>query len=117
MRPMMIVDLRVSRSPVPTDLVVGSSLASRSSDEHPGQPTTETRCRRDDDPAILSGSKAMRPEADITDLIARARKGDEEAIGQLLTAFGEELRIMVRARLPRTLRTRFDSTDFVQAVW
>jgi RNA polymerase sigma factor (sigma-70 family) len=59
----------------------------------------------------------MRPEADITDLIARARTGDEEAIGQLLTAFGEELRIMVRARLPRTLRTRFDSTDFVQAVW
>src|SRR3954453_18361825 len=100
MRPMMIGDLRVSRSPVPTDLVVGALLASRSSDEHPGQPTTETRCRREDDPAVLGGGKAVGPEGDIPGLIARARTGDEEAIGQLLTAFGEELRIMVRARLP-----------------
>lgn len=59
----------------------------------------------------------MHPETDIADLITRARAGDEQAIRQLLTAFEEELKIIVRGRLPRTLRTRFDSMDFVQAAW
>src|SRR4051794_13516420 len=59
----------------------------------------------------------MRLETEIPVLIARAREGDEEAVRHLLSAFEEELRIMVRGRLPRKLRTHFDSTDFVQSVW
>jgi RNA polymerase sigma factor (sigma-70 family) len=60
---------------------------------------------------------AMCAEDEIQDLIARARAGDEEAIGSFLREFEGELRIMVRGRLPKSLRCRFDSTDFVQAVW
>jgi len=59
----------------------------------------------------------MPNEPDISDLIARAKAGDETAIGEFLTRFEPEVRIMVRSRLPRMLRTQFDSMDFVQAVW
>jgi RNA polymerase sigma-70 factor (ECF subfamily) len=59
----------------------------------------------------------MPNEPDISDLIARAKAGDETAIGEFLTRFEPEVRIMVRGRLPRMLRTQFDSMDFVQAVW
>ena len=59
----------------------------------------------------------MSNEPDISDLIARAKAGDETAIREFLTRFEPEVRIMVRGRLPRMLRTQFDSMDFVQAVW
>ncbi len=59
----------------------------------------------------------MPNEPDISDLIARAKAGDETAIGEFLSRFEPEVRIMVRGRLPRMLRTQFDSMDFVQAVW
>ncbi len=59
----------------------------------------------------------MANEPDISDLIARAKAGDETAIREFLTQFEPEVRIMVRGRLPRMLRTQFDSMDFVQAVW
>ena len=56
-------------------------------------------------------------DPDISDLVARAKTGDETAIREFLTRFEPEVRIVVRGRLPRSLRTRFDSMDFVQAVW
>ncbi len=56
-------------------------------------------------------------EPDISELIARAKTGDDTAIREFLSRFEPEVRIMVRGRLPRSLRTRFDSMDFVQAVW
>jgi RNA polymerase sigma factor (sigma-70 family) len=59
----------------------------------------------------------MPNEPDISDLIARARAGDEAAVREFLTRFEQEVRVMVRGRLPRMLRTQFDSMDFVQAVW
>lgn len=59
----------------------------------------------------------MPEDADFKDLMARAKSGDEDAIRDFLSRFEHEVRIMVRARLPRKLRARFDSTDFVQAVW
>ncbi len=59
----------------------------------------------------------MPNEPDISDLIARAKAGDEAAIREFLTRFEPEVRIVVRSRLPRKLRTQFDSMDFVQAVW
>jgi len=59
----------------------------------------------------------MPSETEISELIARAKAGDETAIGEFLSRFEPEVRIMVRGRLPRMLRTQFDSMDFVQAVW
>jgi RNA polymerase sigma factor (sigma-70 family) len=59
----------------------------------------------------------MSNEPDISDLMARAKAGDETAIREFLTRFEPEVRIIVRGRLPRMLRTQFDSMDFVQAVW
>jgi RNA polymerase sigma-70 factor (ECF subfamily) len=50
-------------------------------------------------------------------LLARARAGDEEAVREFLERFEQEVRTMVRSRLPKKLRTQFDSSDFVQAVW
>ena len=59
----------------------------------------------------------MPNEPDIYDLIARAKAGDETAIREFLSRFEPEVRMTVRGRLPRMLRTQFDSMDFVQAVW
>jgi RNA polymerase sigma-70 factor (ECF subfamily) len=59
----------------------------------------------------------MRPDDNFTDLMARARSGEPAAIRAFLSQFEPEVRMMVRARLPRRLRTQFDSSDFVQAVW
>jgi RNA polymerase sigma-70 factor (ECF subfamily) len=59
----------------------------------------------------------MRSDAEISELITRAVAGDEGAIRDFLLEFEDELRIMVRGQLPRKLRSYFDSTDFVQAVW
>jgi RNA polymerase sigma-70 factor (ECF subfamily) len=59
----------------------------------------------------------MASEDDVARLLARAKTGDEEAIRDFLTRFEWEVRMMVRARLPKKLRTQFDSADFVQAVW
>jgi RNA polymerase sigma-70 factor (ECF subfamily) len=59
----------------------------------------------------------MHPDDDFTDLIARARSGEPEAVRAFLAQFEPEVRMMVRARLPKKLRTQFDSSDFVQAVW
>jgi RNA polymerase sigma-70 factor (ECF subfamily) len=57
------------------------------------------------------------PDDDVADLMARAKAGDPAAIRDFLVRFEPEVRMMVRARLPRKLRTQFDSVDFVQAVW
>jgi RNA polymerase sigma-70 factor (ECF subfamily) len=54
---------------------------------------------------------------ELNGLLSRARSGEEAAIRDLLTRFEQEVMTMVRSRLPRKLRTQFDSTDFVQAVW
>ena len=51
------------------------------------------------------------------DLIRRARAGEPDAAVELLDRFEPEVRTMVRVRLPKALRNRFDSMDFVQAVW
>jgi RNA polymerase sigma-70 factor (ECF subfamily) len=55
-------------------------------------------------------------EDELTGLIARAKAGDEEAAREL-QRLEHDIRMIVRVRLPRALRTQFDSMDFVQAVW
>jgi RNA polymerase sigma-70 factor (ECF subfamily) len=56
-------------------------------------------------------------DEDLGDLIARAKTGDEGAFRSLLQRFEGDVRTVVRVRLPRSLRSQFDSMDFVQAVW
>jgi RNA polymerase sigma-70 factor (ECF subfamily) len=56
-------------------------------------------------------------QVDFADLLARVKAGDEEATRDLLHRFEDDVRTMVRVRLPRALRSQFDSMDFVQAVW
>lgn len=56
-------------------------------------------------------------DVEFSRLMKRARDGDDDAIGALLREFEDDVRLMVRVRLPRALRAQFDSMDFVQAVW
>jgi len=58
----------------------------------------------------------MLDDEDFTGLMAKAKAGDPAAIRDFLSRFEPEVRMMVRARLPKKLRTQFDSLDFVQAV-
>lgn len=64
----------------------------------------------------MMGDAAMDDE-EFAGLIAKARAGDGGAVERLLGAFEGEVRMMVRHRLPRALRSQFDSMDFVQAIW
>jgi DNA-directed RNA polymerase specialized sigma24 family protein len=59
----------------------------------------------------------MGHDDDFTELMRRARSDDPAAIRDFLARFEREVQMMVRARLPKKLRTQFDSVDFVQAVW
>ena len=59
----------------------------------------------------------MPNDDEFNELLKRARAGDKGAIRDFLSQFEQEVQTMVRSRLPRKLRTQFDSTDFVQSVW
>lgn len=54
---------------------------------------------------------------DIQAFLARIQAGDEEAARELLSRYEAEVRLVVRRQLPRLLRSRFDSLDFLQSVW
>jgi RNA polymerase sigma-70 factor (ECF subfamily) len=54
---------------------------------------------------------------DLAGLIARVKAGDADAIRDLIHRFERDVRTIVRVRLPQSLRSQFDSMDFVQAVW
>lgn len=47
-------------------------------------------------------------------LLARARDGDQEALGSLLEEYREYLRMLARARVGRDLQVRLDPSDLVQ---
>lgn len=57
------------------------------------------------------------PEKDFADLMRRVGDRSDEAARELVERFGPRILRMVRRRLPRALRTKYDSVDFVQAVW
>jgi RNA polymerase sigma-70 factor (ECF subfamily) len=64
----------------------------------------------------LDQSLSERP-SNIQVLLGRIRDGDEEAARELLTRYEQKVRMVVRRQLPRLLRSRFDSIDFLQSVW
>src|SRR6516164_6871953 len=56
-------------------------------------------------------------ESGISDFLNRIQAGDEGAARELLQRYEAEVRLVVRRQLPRLLRSRFDSLDFLQSVW
>jgi RNA polymerase sigma-70 factor (ECF subfamily) len=54
---------------------------------------------------------------DLRSILARIRTGDEDAARELLSRFEAQVRLVVRRQLPKLLRSRFDSLDFLQSVW
>lgn len=57
------------------------------------------------------------PRAAFEQLLSRARAGDRSAMGELLELYRDPVLRVVRSRLHRALRRRYDSVDFVQSVW
>lgn len=53
----------------------------------------------------------------LSDFLVRIHRGDEDAARELLRRYEAEVRLVVRRQLPRLLRSRFDSLDFLQSVW
>ena len=66
-------------------------------------------------PALI---RAMEQDwSDFEASMAAIRQGSETAIWRLIEAFGPHIRQVVRRRIDRRLRGRYDSMDFVQMVW
>jgi RNA polymerase sigma-70 factor (ECF subfamily) len=68
----------------------------------------------------MSSGDGPRPRAEpgeIGRFIERIRAGDEDAARELLRRYERKIRLVVRRQLPRLLRSRFDSLDFLQSVW
>jgi RNA polymerase sigma-70 factor (ECF subfamily) len=63
------------------------------------------------------GERARCGDEDLSDFLRRIQSGDEGAARELLQRFEAEVRLVVRRQLPRLLRSRFDSLDFLQSVW
>jgi RNA polymerase sigma factor (sigma-70 family) len=63
------------------------------------------------------GDRPQREESQLADFLKRIQEGDEGAARELLQRFEPEVRLVVRRQLPRLLRSRFDSLDFLQSVW
>jgi len=54
---------------------------------------------------------------ELRSFLDRIRAGDEEAARDLLVRYEAQVRLVVRRQLPKLLRSRFDSLDFLQSVW
>src|SRR4051794_16761106 len=67
--------------------------------------------------AMSVGDVVRETDGDIRGFLARIQAGDEDAARELLTRYEAEVRLVVRRQLPRLLRSRFDSLDFLQSVW
>ncbi len=58
-----------------------------------------------------------RQDDEFARLVGRIREGSEEAMVELVEKYGHHVYRAVRRRLNRAMRSKFDSGDFVQAVW
>jgi RNA polymerase sigma-70 factor (ECF subfamily) len=58
-----------------------------------------------------------REVGELGQILARIRDGDENAAREFLRRYEAKVRLVVRRQLPRLLRSRFDSQDFLQSVW
>ncbi|HZW30452.1 MAG TPA: sigma-70 family RNA polymerase sigma factor [Isosphaeraceae bacterium] len=66
----------------------------------------------------MSFGEPPQPSAsELSDFLRRIQAGDDGAARELLSRYEAEVRLVVRRQLPRLLRSRFDSLDFLQSVW
>jgi RNA polymerase sigma-70 factor (ECF subfamily) len=70
-----------------------------------------------DEQATDGGPPSQGDDSDIPEFLRRIAAGDQDAARELLTRYESEVRLVVRRQLPRLLRSRFDSLDFLQSVW
>ena len=63
------------------------------------------------------GDPSLKGDTQLADFLHRIQEGDEGAARELLQRYEPEVRLVVRRQLPRLLRSRFDSLDFLQSVW
>src|SRR3984957_3384597 len=63
------------------------------------------------------GERSQQKDGELSDFLKRIQAGDEGAARELLQRYEAEVRLVVRRQLPRLLRSRFDSLDFLQSVW
>ena len=54
---------------------------------------------------------------DFATLMEQARAGSQSALRDLVSKYGAHVLRVVRQKLNKALRPKFDSQDFVQAVW
>ena len=66
---------------------------------------------------MSAGDRPLREDSDLSEFLQRIQSGDETAARELLQRYEPEVRLVVRRQLPRLLRSRFDSLDFLQSVW
>lgn len=64
-----------------------------------------------------TGAGQSESAGELEAFIRRIRSGDESAARELLARYEAQVRLVVRRQLPRILRSRFDSLDFLQSVW
>src|SRR5436189_1931665 len=69
------------------------------------------------DESSTDGGPRREDDSDIPGFLKRIAAGDQDAARELLTRYEAEVRLVVRRQLPRLLRSRFDSLDFLQSVW
>ncbi len=50
-------------------------------------------------------------------LVSRIKKGSDEALLELVEKYGKHVFRAVHRKLKRAIQSKFDSADFVQAVW
>jgi RNA polymerase sigma factor (sigma-70 family) len=59
----------------------------------------------------------LKQDEEFVVLISRIREGSEEAMLELVEKYSQHVHRAVRRKLNRAMRSKFDSEDFVQAVW
>lgn len=59
----------------------------------------------------------MQDDRTFRQLLDGLRAGSDESVRELIDRYGQHIHRIVRRRLNQALRARFDSQDFVQAVW
>jgi RNA polymerase sigma-70 factor (ECF subfamily) len=70
--------------------------------------TNQTELHQDD---------ARSPDPAFAALLRRMREGCPDAAREMFERYSRPLRVVIRKRLHRRLRTVYDSLDFVQSVW
>jgi RNA polymerase sigma factor (sigma-70 family) len=66
---------------------------------------------------MSDGEPPQEGGGDLREILDRIREGDEAAARELLMRYEAQVRLVVHRQLPKLLRSRFDSLDFLQSVW